>query len=263
MPSPFPGMDPYLERPGTWSELHGNLIIAMQRHLNRVLPDRFVATSDRHVWIETPEDEHGLSLREPDVFVTETKRNKASSLSGSTALLTAPRTIIVKRTERRGRPFLRIDDLEYQRVVTMIELLSPTNKKPGADREAYKVKRQECLNSEINFVEMDLLRAGERFLLEPKPSKSDYYIIVSPIATSPQAGLWEFSIRDRFPNIPIPLTPDVKEVLLKVGACFDDAYDDARMDKKVNYQRPPVPPLRSTDAAWAKALLAKRSQSRR
>jgi hypothetical protein len=258
MPSPFPGMDPYLERPGTWTELHGTLIVAMQRHLNRVLPERFVATSDRHVWIGTLEEENGVSLREPDVFVTETKSGRALSSTSSTALLSAPQTIIVRRTERRGRPFLRIDDLEYQRVVTMIELLSPTNKKPGPDREAYKVKRQECLNSDINFVEMDLLRSGERFALERKPSKTDYYILVSPVATSPHAGLWEFSVRDRLPVVPIPLTADVKDVLLKLKVCFDEAYNDARLDKKVNYARPPVPPLRSADAAWVKALLAKR-----
>ncbi|MBY0232057.1 MAG: DUF4058 family protein [Gemmataceae bacterium] len=251
MPSPFPGMDPWIERPARWPDFHMAMLVFMRSALAASLPDRYDAELDTYVWLEDA-DEETHRAGAPDLFVAAAGSGEASE---AVATMAAPRTArLPARRRRTGARYMRIVDHESRRVVTVLELLSPANK--GPDREAYLDKRRDLIDARTNLVEIDLLRAGHR----PVPrSASDYRVLVSRACDHPRVGLWDFSVRDPLPVVPIPLDPSEAPVDLALRPCFDRVYDEGRYQRKARYAEPPEPRLDAEDAAWAAALLARRT----
>lgn len=209
MPSPFPGMDPYLESPEIWRDCHLTLVIAMRAQLNAVLPKNYFAAADRYVWIHEPEAEE--------------------------------------------RAFLKIFASKSRRLVTVVELLSPSEKRIGNDG---KSKRIDYLTEGVNVVEIDLLRGGIRLpLSQPFPDAAHYYVLIARAAQWPTADAWFFSIRDPFPIVPVPLLPDDSDCSLHLRECLDRAFEEGRYSEELAYNLPPQPPLNSADSEWATALL--------
>ena len=153
-------------------------------------------------------------------------------------------------------PFIEIRDRENQRLVTIIELLSPSNKKRGADREQYELKRSTILASQTNLVEIDLLRAGPGF--HPQ-MKRNPIIAFSSARTEdrPVADLWPISLRERLPEIPIPLNPGKAEVKLDLQAIVHRIYDVMGYENHL-YDASLQPPLRVGDIEWVAALVPQR-----
>jgi Protein of unknown function (DUF4058) len=255
MPSPFPGMDPYLEDPLVWSDFHGTFLMCIRAELNRRLPEHYIARWDRHVWIDQPEEDQPRVVGRPDVFVTDAL-DRDRTVAG--ASIVAPAMANLPAVDPKGHPFLKIIDGRGRRVVTVVELLSPSNKTPGRYRDAYLVKRQEYFRTGTNVVELDLLRNGLRAPVEGKLPEADYYIVVSRASDYPKAGVWPVSVRDALPEIPVPLDPGVEVVSLPLRPCLERAYAEARFDEDLDYSQPPTPPLRDKDVAWARELLAQR-----
>jgi hypothetical protein len=258
MPSPFPGMDPYLESPETWPDFHGTFLMSIRAALNQSLPSPYVARWDRYVWIDEPETEQARPLGRPDVYVAD--RLGQEEGTGLKTALAAPATVTLPAVDPKGKPFLKIIDTRGHRVVSVIELLSPANKAAGRDRDAYLAKREEYFRAGTNVVEMDLLRSGLRAPMEPQPAPADYYILVSPAADYPKAGVWPLTVRDPLPPVPIPLKPQDPPVMLDLRPCLDRTYDEARFQDEIDYDEPPTPPLGEPDAAWARELLAQRQR---
>lgn len=255
MPSPFPGMDPYLEAPWIWPDLHLTLIVAIRAELNRLLPAHYVASADRYVWLQEPTDTPPNRFGKPDVYVTGEGGSPAAALTTAAP----PVKVVLAGLREKGPPYLKIIDRERRRLVTVLELLSPANKTPGKDRDAYLWKRSEYLGTGVNLVELDLLRDGVRAPLgKPGPPAADYYLLMCRAAEMPEAGVWPFSVRDPLPPIPFPLKPQDNDVLLPLQSCLDRAYDEAGYARELNYAEPPVPPLREPDATWARERLAAR-----
>jgi hypothetical protein len=258
MPSPFPGMDPYLEEPSLWPDCHLGIIAGMRAVLNAHLPERYAAYADRYVWLHEPDADTRVRMGKPDIYVADRGGEATGSNGGAT--LVAPTVVTLPVVRRQGNRFIKIIDRQSRRVVTVIELLSPANKNPGEDREAYVAKRNEYLATGTNLVEVDLLRTGERLPLgEPAPPPADYYILVCRANEFPKAGVWPLSVRDPLPAIPVPLNPQDQPVLLPLKPCLDRAYDEAPYSREVNYAEPPDPPLPEPDATWARELLARRA----
>lgn len=253
MTSPFPGMDPYLENPVLWPDLHLTLIIAMRAELNSRLPPGYIAGADRHVWIE---DDDSRTLVEPDLSISETRRSTAKR-GGKLATAIKPRRVTLAVPDRHGKPYLKIVDAQDRRVVTVVELLSPSNKSAGPDRQAYLRKREEYLAGNVNFVEINLLRAGKPPPLDRKRTvRGSYYYLVCEASEAPRGRLWTFSVRDALPSLPIPLLGG-DEIELDVRSCLDRAYVEGRYDEEIDYAEPPTPRLTNGDALWAQKLLAK------
>ncbi len=224
MPSPFPGMDPYLESPPFWAPLHAGLIAAMQRELKQRVPRRY------SVWC----------------------------IPRIADKLEAPATSRLSAKRRRGNRFLKIMEARSDRVVTVVELLSPSNKSPGEDRDAYLAKRNEYLATGTNLVEIDLLRTGGRMPMgKPAPPDADYYVLISRGAEYPRAAIWPVALRDQLPEIPVPLRPEDGCALLALQPCFDWAYESGPYDNEIDYASPPAIPLEKSTASWAEAILAK------
>ena len=151
--------------------------------------------------------------------------------------------------------FLEIRDVETRSLVTAIEILSPANKIHPRGRKLYMRKRRTLLQSESSLVEIDLLRVGEPMPLNRNKSHTDYRILVSREATRPRAKLFIFNVPQPIPPIPIPLLPEDVEPELDLGAILHALYDRARFDLRLDYAKPPVPPLTEGDAEWPRAIV--------
>jgi hypothetical protein len=162
------------------------------------------------------------------------------------AYATIPAAIDVERTA-----FIEIQDRLSREVVTVIELLSPSNK--TSDREQYLGKRLAFLRSSASFVELDLLRGGARMPLDELP-KCDYYAMVSRPLDRPRLGIWPIHLRSSLPKIPIPLRVPHPDAKLNLRGVFDRVFDVAGYEDYI-YTRSPQPPLDPDDALWAQALL--------
>lgn len=255
MPSPFPGMDPYLEDPWLWPDFHLTFVVELRAELNRRLPSGYVALADRYVWVQEPETEERKRLGKPDVFLTGESNTKV--IPAATALV-APVEIVLPSLMEKGSPYLKIMDRKNRRLVTVIELLSPANKTPGKDRDAYLIKQSEYLATDVNLVELDLLRKGERLpWVTASIPASAYYLMVSRATERPRGQLWPFSVRDPLPPLAVPLREG--DLPLELGACMNRVYDSAGYARELDYTQPPNPPLDEPDAAWARELLAARS----
>ncbi len=263
MPSPFPGMDPYLEG-GLWPDLHATLIPLIREAVVAALPAGYVANIDHYVWLGDDEDGEPVRRGKPDAFVSEEpgRRHRGSP----TAVVAKPTARVQLPTPPRVRRkrYIRLLDAEDRRVVTVIELLSPSDKLPKRDREHYLLKRSEYLAAGANLVEIDLLRCGLRVPMgDSDLPEADYYLLVSRAAEYPAADVWAFTVRDTIPVFPVPLKPRDAAIPLDLRRCLDRAYDGAGYEDQITYSDPTTPPLRGPDAVWAEGLVKKHTRKKK
>jgi hypothetical protein len=269
MPSPFPGMDPYLEDPTFWQGLPTTLLTAIRAAITPMLPPGLYAELEQHIWFreedQLPDTEASrVKSVKPDVYILEGPKTAAKRPKSSAAVCTPPTytAILPKIVREVGNHTVRIRDIRDRKVVTAIELLSPSNKYAGADRDRYLLKRDEFIANGTNMVEIDLLRSGNRLPIGPIPD-GDYYVYVTDGAYYDRVAIWVFTVREDMPSFQIPLTQKHKPLVLALRPCFDRAYDEANYGPQIDYSLPPVPPLRSTDAAWAAELIKKASRKKK
>ena len=256
MPSPFPGMDPYLESSMHWGSVHDRVIAAIEAQFNRNLPAGYVAELDQYVWLtgDTP-DEREL-LGRPDAFVLHEDNFPLADSSVSTTIVVEPmlKTTLPK-SKKLKRNYVKITSANGAEVLAVVELLSPSNKQPGPDRMAYLAKRGEYRAAGVNLIEIDLLRAGDRLPMgRPQPPVTDYYLLRCTRDEPSRASIWAFGVRETIPVIAVPFRAGIAPVALDLRACLDRAYDDGRYRDKLNYSGPCDPALRREDAEWASGL---------
>lgn len=258
MPTPFPGMDPYLERRDRWHAVHTRLIVAMADALGPQVRPHYRVDIELRTYIAllTYESLAGI----PDVLVLSATREAGSSVSTAADTGVVPQVVEVPMPEEIHERYLTVREVATQEVVTVIEILSLANKLTHEGRDAYEAKRNIVFGSQTNLVEIDLLRAGEP--LSPfRAGQSDYRILISPAYDRPRATAYAFSVRDAIPTIPIPLRPGESEPTLPLNQLLHDLYDRASYDLAIDYSQPPVPPLQDDDVDWAKQLVLEASQS--
>ncbi len=245
MPSPFPGMNPYLERGTVWPSFHINFLSFALVHLSSRLQQQYIVTIGTRMYVHEPpaEERRLVGLTDLGVYHPPT-----SSGGGTAVAAPAYGTLPVGVQVERAR-FLEIRDKEGFGLVTVIELLSPSNKYAGDDHEQYLQKRWEVLRSRTHFVELDLLRGGGRMPLDGLPD-CDYCAIVSRVEERPRVGIWSWRLRDAIPPVPIPLREGDADVFLDIKAVMDQVYDGGRYGKYI-YSGPPEPRLAPDDMAWA------------
>ena len=252
MPSPFPGMDPYLETEAGWGGFHQAFVVAVQAELNRLLPDGYRARIDEYVWVEDEPVDRRVRIK-PDAFVPDS-RGEPPGVATAARPTTAPtsRGRLPQGRQRRVRHVVVTG--AGRQILTAIEVLSPSNKQTGEHRDVYLRKRREYLAS-VDLVELDLLRAGDRVPTgRPLPPPCDYLMSLCKAETFPRIDLWGISVRDPLPVLPVPVAghPDCP---LDLRACLDRVYDETRAAVDIDYHNPPEYPLRPADAAWAAELL--------
>jgi hypothetical protein len=224
MNSPFPGMDPYLEQ--HWGDVHHNLISIAEGILNEQLPRDLRARAQERMLTELPsEDPPGkVPFLEPETqgFIE----------------------IVETRPERR--------------VITVLEVLSPSNKYAGHGRDLYRQKQHDLMEGSVSLVEIDLLRAGPHVLQVPlgriPPSHRTPYKGCVHRGWKASAEIYRVPLRVPLPTIRVPLRETDADVPLDLQALITQVYRHGRYDD-IDYTVPPVPPLDADDAAWADELL--------
>lgn len=260
MRPPFPGMDPWLEHPAIWPGVHSSLIASIRDELAaKLAPRYFVDIEERVYLVETESQEY---LGRPDVVVSGMKKPFGpSSIAGETALSVADyvETEIDVLGDEKELTFrhLEIYDTSNRELITVIELLSPTNKLHHQGRDKYLDKRKTYFEADVNFVEIDLLRSGRRMPDGEKAPSSDYCVLIARKGTLPRAKLRGFNVRQPIPPVPIPLRTGDVEPILDLNVVLHGVYERARYDLRIDYSHPPEPPLCDQDAAWAAEILLK------
>ncbi|MFB2934167.1 DUF4058 family protein [Aerosakkonemataceae cyanobacterium BLCC-F154] len=254
MPSPFPGMNPYLENPSLWSGVHHWLITEIARFLSPKLRPKYIVAVEVRVYETFGEN---LLVGVPDVTV---KRQRSTVNPTSTNVTVAappaqPITVEVPVAESIRQGYLEIRDVDKKEVVTVIEILSPVNKRPGEGREAYTEKQKKILGSLTHLVEIDLLRNWQAMPFSSNGIESDYRILVCRGDRRPSADLYAFNIRNAIPNFPIPLRSEDEEPVLDLQNILDNIYDIAGYDLQINYSRECVAALSEINAAWVDEVL--------
>jgi hypothetical protein len=203
MPSPLPGMDPYLEHPSAWANIHHRLITAIADDLAPQLLPKYQILVEERVDQEAVRQKH-LEVRE---------------------IATGP-------------------------VVTVIEVLSPVNKRSGQGRIDYENKRARVFSSSSNMVEIDLLRQGKPMSEQEGEPRSHYRILVSAQEKRPQADLYAFNLQDTIPVFPLPLRSDDRSPLINLKSMLDGIYDRSGYGFVIDYSQAPTPALPEGDFNW-------------
>ncbi|MFN9394285.1 MAG: DUF4058 family protein [Pseudanabaena sp.] len=258
MPSPFPGMNPYLENPELWSAVHSRLIVAIADALADTLSQEYrIEIEKRTYWSDEAGDD--LLIGIPDVaLLSRVDRNSETNQANAVAEKTAmqPTRILLPIPEEINERYLEIREVKTGKVITVIEILSPKNKRTGEGREAYLRKRRRFLATQTHLIEIDLLRSNSSFLQGQLPL-SDYHILISRSHERPNADLYAFSIRDRIPNFPIPLRQGELEPILDLQALVHQIYQRGRYDLAIDYSQLPQPSLSMEEEAWVRSVIEK------
>ncbi len=253
MPSPFPGMDPWLEHPAIWPDVHIGLIGALRRALGPVLRPRYYVAAGIHTYILAPPS-HPWRIRYPDVMVVDTPFGGRAPAPAGVAVV-KPVVVNVPIPEEVQESYLEVREVGTGKVITVIELLSPTNKQPGDGRETYLAKRNAIFATRTHLLEIDLLRNWEPMPFWGDGRGSHYRVLIRRGEQGEHAYLYAFTVRDPIPRFPLPLQPGDAEPALDLKPLLDQVYDEASYDLRVDYSAPPTPPLAEADASWSAAVL--------
>ena len=250
MPSPFPGMNPYLEQQSVFHDFHQTCMPIIRELLNAQLVPDFFAGLEVDLYIhELPAEQRRLVGR-ADVAATA----RPSEPRASSATREAPfRGVLPLAIDELELTFVEIKDLASRQVVTVVEMLSPSNKYAGSDREKYLQKRHQLARSNVNLVEIDLLRGGPRLPLDGMP-ECDYCALIGRATKRPEVGIWPIQLRERLPAIEIPLREPHPDASLDLQEMLNLAYDRSLYAHRI-YDGRPNPALRGTDAEWAKQFV--------
>jgi Protein of unknown function (DUF4058) len=246
-------MDPYLER--HWLDVRTSLVSSARDALNQSLPDDLAASAEERIAIEDGDDHPRAYM--PDVRVMEPRATGAPDGSGHVAT-DAPLRLLVQ-VEPITERFIRVTEAGSERLITVIEFVSPTNKH-GEGLQAFRAKRSELLSSGVNFVEIDLVRDGDwRGLLRPhlcpREGVTAYRAAIRLPSDPGAVYLYPFDLRSALHGIVVPLRPGDPEVRLDLQALAAAAYTNGRYDRRLDYSKPPDSPMLEEDAVWADQIL--------
>ena len=258
MPTPFPGMDPYLEKPSLWPGVHSRLIVAIADELTPLLEPKYYVAIEERTYNVVPEQLTFVSR--PDVAVVQ----PAKPANGQGRVLampsgvptTEPVIVELPLLEEVTERYLEIRDNQDE-VVTALEILSPANKRSGDGRQQYERKRLQVLDTLTHLIEIDLLRGGEPMTMSGGniDGRSDYRILISRAELRPRAVLLPFGLRQPIPGFYLPLRPGDQEPVMDVNRILHSLYDRGAYARRIDYRRGAEPPVTGVDAEWLDVLL--------
>jgi hypothetical protein len=267
MKSPFPGMDPCIEARGLWGDFHQKLISEIERILSAQVPEKYLVRVEERSYVALA----GLEGKEehpflPDVRVTEESSKKQKRGKSRKPAPTEPVTDVGGVTiqafvaEEHHEAFIQIyEDDPDRRLVTCIEVLSPSNKrKKSKGRKLYLRKRQSLLQGVANLVEIDLLLGGQRMPMRGDWPDSPYTLLVCREQRAPYCTVWPVYYRQPLPVLPVPLSPSDADIRIDLQPLIAAIYARSRYHRDIDYTKLLAPPLTEADAAWLAGRLARK-----
>ncbi|MEZ6032910.1 MAG: DUF4058 family protein [Planctomycetaceae bacterium] len=245
MKSKFPGMDPFLEAQ-EWEDFHTTFNTVLREYLGPSLEPDYLVRVERRVYVEAVGVEPE-TMRQADVAIVAVDSGPATGRRSHDAGSITAECELPMPIERQ-ETYLVIRDRETMKVVTVIEVLSPSNKRRNGDgRREYLTKRVEILSSPTHLVELDLLRGGMRLPVVGSLPPGDYYAIVSRVKRRPRCDVYAWTLHDSLPSIPIPLKPGDDDAIVPLQEVFDTVYQRARYDLSIKYDATLDPPLNESE----------------
>ena len=215
-----------------------------------VLPtERFVLEDPDSISVST----FGSVIADVGMSRTDVPSSETPRAPSSTA--TVPLQLTTLMPVRIPHVTVEIRDLAQRRLVTAIEVLSPTNKR-GAGRDEYLAKRRHILLSTAHLVEIDLLRRGQRVPMREALPRSSYFVFVSRAERRPRTDVWPIDLNQPLPEVPIPLEAPDPDVTLDLGGALASVYDRLGLDLAVDYTQPPEVPFSAQEQQLASLYLA-------
>ncbi len=249
-------MNPYLEQASVWEDFHGRFMTyAGEALATQVRPHFFVKLEERRFIHEPDAAQRRKLLGKPDIALLDSNASRSGIVTTYDPALNKVQSIMTSLPDIDVERHIAIEirDRNDRQLVTMIEVLSPTNKRYGPDREQYLVKRSAMMFSNVSMVELDLLRGGPRLPIHDLP-QCDYCVNVFRKSKSPAVEVWPIGLQDELPIIPIPLNGDFPDATLNLKAILDRVYDAAGYEDYL-YETSPEPPLSAADSQWAQAVI--------
>ncbi len=252
MPSPFPGMDPFLESPAFWPDFHSRFVNAWCEAISDALPSDYEAAIDERVYLVEVDPDVRKRIT-PDVAVTHGSSLEGSSRTAGVATL-EPVTIPLTILDSDKEAYIEILHQPDRTLVTTLELLSPANKNlPG--RAECLAKRRALIYQNVNMVELDLLRGGKRLPMERPLPAGDLFYLVSRAEQRPDCQVYGWTLRDVLPMLPVPLRAPDADILIDLGLVFDTTYDRGRFARRLPYQKEAAAEMSEGDREWMRKVL--------
>lgn len=260
MPSPFPGMNPYFEDSDLWPSVHQHLAVELSHHINIGIGPKYYADIETYTVIEDIAIDASL-FHQLDVDTSPVMTGEAVVVAPE-----APLKRVALVEDRVKLHAVQIYVTETNQLVTSIEILSPYNKRQGEGLDQYRQKRKNILHSAVHFIELDLLRGGQRPGLEVSepPLDTDYVLLVNRYR--PEAAriseIWTVAISEPLPLLPVPLLAPDPDVVMDLNSALRAVHERAGYDWRLDYRKPlPPPDLRPSITEWWKGRLAQITQS--
>ena len=256
MPSPFPGMDPYLEARAIWPGVHAAMITYIHEQLQPQIRPNYIARIGERVQLATVSCSYV-----PDVLLVKSVREATVPYAATISPIADEPQIVTTLDEAYRETYVEIVSRDTGDVVTLIELLSPANK-VGDGRVQYIQKQDDLLMTEVNLVEIDLLGYGQDTVLArnvpiTNPADWRYLINISRAGQRNVLELYAVPLRDRLPNCRIPLRPPDGDAVLDLTAIFTRTYDIGSYDLLIDYSQSPDTSLRDFETIWLNTHLQK------
>ncbi len=253
MPSPFPGIDPFIESQ-RWRGFHSAFVTELSVALTKLVRPRYVVDIEDNVYVAR-EDGDLIRIIAPDVSILQSD-GWLDSADGGIATEIEPAILTQPEVDQLEEPYLVIRSRDGDEAVTVIELLSPTNKSSSDGRGDYLKKRHQILHSNTNLVEFDFLRGGKRLPTVERLPQGNYYAFITRVERRPKVEVYSWPLERRLPQIPIPLAEGDPDTQLDLQAVFDSTYDRAGYDYSLKYSKPVLPELTASQVEWVANRLA-------
>jgi Protein of unknown function (DUF4058) len=253
MPSPFPGINPWFEQESLWLDFHTKFLTAINERLVGQVRPKYIVIIEQHIYVHEVREPRFMGIA--DLSIARTKSGDSGSAA---AVLEAPMEIRLTAQEVERVPYLEIRDRLNRELVTVFEMLSPSNKRAD-NRRQYLAKRSQLIESSANLVEIDLLRGGKPMPDADRPPCA-YSVVVSRAEDRLRGGFWPIQLRERLPEIPIPLREPDADARVDLQSVLNHIYDVYGYEDFI-YSGKPTPSLAPKDARWAKQILNERIQS--
>ena len=258
MPSPFPGMDPYLEQSAFWSSFHSRLIVAIADALAPQLRPHYYVEVETRTYTDTSNGELFVGIPDAVVLAGAAQRKSEKTrleLTARTAERLQPQTVTLPMPIDIKERYLEVREVGSNVVITVLEVFSPTNKRRGKGRKLYEEKRQKILSSASHLIEIDLLQSDEPMPMQGITQFAHYHVLVSRAEQRPQANLYAVTVRDLLPEFPLPLKSLDEAIMVNLQSIFSGVYDRASYDLPIDYTQPPPTKFSEVDQAWIDSLL--------
>ncbi len=255
--NPFPGMNPYLESSRLWPEVHNKLIGEMHRFLRRTLPFRYTVIMEERIGIgNDPSRDPPARYAEPDLSIRGGRIHERGSTAYRTEGRVAARLPWTDEAVREWYVTIGERSREDHDPVAIVELLSPSNKRPGGHgRSQYLEKRERIIASGTHLVEIDLTRVGRPMPVSGYDGDEPYRHLISRWQVRPEVDLYPFWLQSPIPNVPVPLLEGDDDAVVPLGDLLNDMYQQDYYANYVDYNDDPEGPLSDDDRRWIDGLL--------